>query len=496
VEWRDHFGVWGWIKLGKELVSAMNTKHVPMGYRIRFLVCLLLVISPFMAVAQEVDLTPGAAPGALTALEATPGAQDLPRVGISVPVNATGEKQYQALAESIYNTVVLTLSLLGEYEVVELVRDIAQDEQALLERGLDENLANIVIGEVRFTDEAAGQLVLALAVFDTLEERVVLSREERPPSLLATFDATDVLVAELVQEFSGVPIGFGTLVFTNQGEQGSYRVYLDGTAVGVDIGTIESVLMGERRVEIRQTRMLGEQSLYAEALTVVADGRTEVQFEVPYLLDQEATVLNELESEITQEIEQPRSERTIEELFERAEQLLEREGYSPAPPVERLRFEQIRTVWMEDIDEWRLRLRPRWIFPVAVGWADRIHTGSEGSSLAEEDPLFALGFARRFGESWYLGLDGLVFMVTQGPFPFGPAPLPLVAYRMRERNIVLSVSGVALPTYYDDELELQMFAVKPGISINRISVYGYLQGNKVGTPEAGIAAGFFLGYVF
>jgi len=66
---------------------------------------------------------------------------------------------------------------------------------------------------------------------------------------------------------------------------------------------------------------------------------------------------------------------------------------------------------------------------------------------------------------------------------------------MRERNIVLSVSGFVLPTYYS-EPRLEMFAVKPGISINRVSVYGYLQGNKTGTPEAGIAAGFFLGYMF
>ncbi len=455
-------------------MNAMKTiQHVP---RVLFsaLLVFLLALVPFAAAANEA----------------------LPRVGVAVPVNATGQEQYDALAETIYNTVVLTLNLIGEYEVIELERGLSQDEQSLHERGLEDNLANIVTGEVRFSEDVAADLVLALAVFDTLEESIALSREERPESLLATFDATDTLVADLVQEFSGVPIGFGVLVFVNQGEQGSYSVYLDGTAVGTDIGGLDSVLMGERRLEIRQMRMLGEHSLYAETLRIEADARVEVQFEIPYLLDEEAAALDEIESEIAREIETPRSESAVEELFARAQQLLELEGYSPAPPIERARFDDIRSAWMEDIDEWRLRLRPRWIFPVAVGWADRIYTGSDGSSLAGEDPLFTIGFARRFGDSWYLGLDGLVFMVSQGPAPFGPAPLPYVGYRMRERNIILSISGFALPSFFEGEPELEMFAVKPGISINRISVHGYLQGNKAGTSEAGLSAGFFLGYVF
>ena len=388
---------------------------------------------------------------------------ELPRVGVFPTVNSTGAEQYDAVGRVIYDTTVLTLRLIGAYELVELSpAERLPSEAELLEIATEQSLANIVIAEIRLD---LGELALEMAVFDTLAERITLSQREDPPGLLAVFEATDILVAELVEEFSGVPVGFASLVLRSDGEPGSYRLYLDGEPIGDNVGRVERVLMGERRVEIRQQRMMGEYTVHTESLLLAADEQRDIVFSIPYLTDQERLVLESFERQIQAEIERPQNEHRIEELFGSAASSLAEIEYSPGLVAERERLEELRALWQQDIEAWRLLLRPRWIFPLSVGYGFPL-SESLDQYFPEPGPVSVVGASRRFGQTLYLGVD--VFVTTRVPLP---VPLPSIGLQPAGSQITYRISGFYLP--FELASEVVPLILTAGVIYRRIGVHLY-----------------------
>lgn len=414
----------------------------------------------------------------LSVVGVSAGAQEAerPRVGVVPPVNLSELAQYDAIAEVMYNTTELTLRLIGEYEVVELPADTPVDLQGLLTLSLEQNLANVVLGRI---DEQQGRLVLEMSVFDTLAEEIVLTRVEEPDSLLAVFDSTDILVADLVQEFSGVPVGFGDLVLRNTGEPGSYQVFLDGSLLGSDLERVERILIGSRELEIRQERMFGEHTVLSQEAQIQTGESTTIEFAVPELLAREAQALEFLEREIGEQIETPRSEERVRELFANAAALLEDTSYSPTLADYQDRFAALEEEWEEGIEEWRLALRPRWIFPISVGWLQAL-TGDD-----DEPPVGWVSAQRRFGNSVYLGLDAISFV---GDIPI-PIPLPSISWRPGDTELLFMSTVLPLP---DGLLG------KFGVAYRRLSVHFMYFGDvPLDTSDDGnLDIGFSVGYVF
>jgi len=354
-----------------------------------------------------------------------------PRVGVLPIQNLSGTEQHDTIAAAIYETTLLTLRIIGEYELVELeniysgeeeTEEAAIGEERLLDLGVEENLANIVFGVIAQED---GRLILRMSVFDTLAEEVVLTRSEESPSLLDVFDATDALVADVVGEFSGVPVGFGELLLENRGEPGDYSLYIDGTKIGENVEAVERVLIGRREVEINQERMLGEVSVFEKEVEISAGEVREL------------------------------------ELFEEAEGLLENIDYSPALAERRRRFAEIKEAWLEGIEEWRLEIRPRWIFPLSVGWLDPINY-SEASGTGPSRSLSYIGAARRFWDSWYFGLETIVW--TQFPIPL---PTLFAAWRPGEADMLWSGSMLVVPGSTYTTLLLKLGGAFHGYSVVR-----------------------------
>jgi hypothetical protein len=401
------------------------------------------------------------------------GLEVLPRVGVLPPVNLTEEPEYNAVRLTIYDTVVLTLRLIREFEVVPLERaepELTEDD--LLRLALENNLANVVFGRVFRED---GDLVLEMSVYDTLQETTVLTARETPPGIFEVFDAADTVVARLVEEFSGVPVGFGTLVLQNTGEQGRYTVYLDGSLLGEDLTVLERTLMGERVLEVRQDRMFGQRVILQEAVSVPADRRTVVEFSVPYLLPEERQALEELEQDLEEEIERARSERRVERLFTGIEELLSVTGYSPAPEREAERIAGVRAAWEDDIEEWRRRMRPSWIFPVGVGWSGNM------------DPYIHTAFARGFGTRWYFGLWAHTFIEKLVPYP-----LLFGAYGTRPQRFLVTAALFAVPSgIVGDEA---FYVPQIGVVLGGYSASVYFAINPSRTENNEI--GFSVGYVF
>ena len=383
-------------------------------------------------------------PGAVLCAQST--SRGVPRVGIVAAYNSTGAEQYNAVGQVIYDTTVLTLRLIGAYDVVELssVGEVLSETE-LLAVATEHNLANIVLAEIRF-DQA--ELALEMSVFDTLQERIALTRRQDPPGLLAVFEATETLVAELVEAFSGVPVGFGSLVLRNVGEPGSYHLYLDDEALGRDIKRVERILMGERRVEVRQQRMMGEYIVYAQTVLIAPGEQHEIEFSIPYLIEAERLVLDDFERQIRSEIERPQNEYRIEELLLSAEAALTAISYSTGLSVERRRFAELREAWQDEIEAWTLRLRPRWVFPFRVGYAfalfgeDQEPAGvSWEGDYPQSGPLSVFGLLRRFGTRLYLGTEFFMLPLTSQL----PTPLIATAWQPHRSTLSYHMSGIVLP---------------------------------------------------
>ncbi|TVR94665.1 MAG: hypothetical protein EA428_00160 [Spirochaetaceae bacterium] len=428
-------------------------RSVPFG----LLIVLVLLSSP-----QRLAADPGpTSASAGTAVPVGPGGSELPRVGVFPTVNSTGAEQYDAVGRVIYDTTVLTLRLIGAYELVELPpAERLPSETELLERAREQNLANIVLADIRLDQ---GELALEMSVFDTLQERITLSQREDPPGLLAVFEATDTLVAELVEEFSGVPVGFATLVLRNAGEPGRYNVYLDGEPLGQDIRRVERILMGERRVEIRQQRMIGEYIVHTESVLLGAGEQRELAFSIPYLIERERLVLESFERQIQSEIERPQNEQRIEQLFADVEATLAEISYSPNLTAERQRFAELHELWQQDFEAWSLRLRPRWVFPVSVGYS--FAPGSWDDYYPEPGPISVVGASRRFGQRLYLGID--IFMLSHIPVP---APMLALGWHPTGSAMSYQVSAVAVP----DEAEGSPILLKAGVTYRRYSLHLHL----------------------
>ena len=221
------------------------------------------------------------------------------------------------MATTVTDTVLLTLRLLGEYEVRRyggfLDYPPSNGELSLLARS--EPAENIVYGAVE-TDEG-GAIRLLLAVFDRGEGEVVLTEEARAESLLDVFQVADNLTATVVSGFSGRRIAFGTLRLSPQGaNERPYEVYLDGNLLGHSLATAESILTGEHELRILAETELGREEVFRERIEVEEARTTAVTFTIPDYSEEElaaAAATAAMEQDIEAVLEE---QRTLESAWE------------------------------------------------------------------------------------------------------------------------------------------------------------------------------------
>lgn len=225
---------------------------------------------------------------------------DRPRVLVLPFVNQTDREQNSVVAGTTSDTIALTLRLLEGYELVESqeltsasLLELGPD--ALAEIAAGEEVDNIIYGSVSASPQ--GGFRFLLQVYDRAENAVTLETITEAPSLFDVFEASDRLVAEAVSGFSGIRIGFGSIQLQSDGE-GEFTVYIDDTAAGSNVSSVDQVLIGERTVEIRQLRGEREVTIFREVLEIEEGSRNVLTFSFPEVTEeellQEATLRQEL----------------------------------------------------------------------------------------------------------------------------------------------------------------------------------------------------------
>lgn len=300
-----------------------------------------------------------------------------PRVALVPMFNTEEDDQIDFINEAIDDVVMLNLErirmfVVSKTEVMDPYKEFIKVKNYAKERRTD----NIIFGKT-FLDKKEN-IIIQMSVYDKVKNRIVLTRQAKVESIFEIFDAANDLIVVLVKEFAGMHIGFGIIELARTGEEGDFKVYIDGDFLGENIYRIKDVLNGIRYVEVRQDRMLGNEVIFGNDNWVYEDTVANIEFSIPYLIKKEAAVLTGLESTIVQSRKKRGQEDEVYYNFEKVIDLLEGVAYCKRLEEERERYRQMEVEYKLQVNRWKIEdnfLSPdKKIFDELVS----IHNGAEG----------------------------------------------------------------------------------------------------------------------
>jgi hypothetical protein len=287
---------------------------------------------------------PGLAAPSQPALPATQAAAANPHLAVFRISNDTGNPSYEAACNAATDSLVITLRQLGFYELLPTeARGGTGDLDSLRAWAESRNADYIVFGSIG--SASGGRLACGLSLFDRAKGKVSLEKLEDKVAPLDVFDAEDGLVLAMLDAMTGRHLGFGSLVFSNGGVKGSYRVYLDGAEVGSDLPGLDKVLAGSHSLRIAQRRMLGELELVRRDFVVKEGEGLEVAFSVPALTDGERARLEGLEASARGGWADPAAAAEVEGAVSDYLALTRDASYSPAISDYAKRGKQLSAEW-------------------------------------------------------------------------------------------------------------------------------------------------------
>jgi hypothetical protein len=261
------------------------------------------------------------------------------RVGYVPFANAGGDMRYEAICGAATGTLELNLGMVPLIETVRISNiDPYKRFDLLKDLAKRQSLDYVLFGKA--VPGRSGEVVLQLSVFDKGKNAVTTTREEIAGTVFNVFGAAERLVANVVKDFSGLRIGFGAVELVNTGEDGDYEAYVDGIALGKNVQGSRKVFNGDRLIEVRQRRMLGEELIYSKPAAVAEGRETKIEFAVPYLTDRERALLVKLEGAIDGSIDDRREKETVAKTFAELLSLFRDVSYSRRLADERERIRQ------------------------------------------------------------------------------------------------------------------------------------------------------------
>jgi hypothetical protein len=201
----------------------------------------------------------------------------------------------------------------------------------------------VLAGELQ--PDGRGGFVVRLQLFDRAGDRIL---EKGHGAAGELFRATRRAAGELFRELTGLRLAFGSLELVNRGEEGTYRLYLNGEDAGRDAAVLRKLLAGVHLVEIRQDRMFGPRTVFRGEAAVEEGGTARVRFSIPYLLPEERAAVDDLVSGIREREQDAESRGRVKELYRELIGLFGDVSYCP-------RLAELRETFRQRDAEYRLR---------------------------------------------------------------------------------------------------------------------------------------------
>ena len=208
--------------------------------------------------------------------------EDQPRVRI-FPFNTPGDDPgIESLSETATDTLVLTLQLLGEYQIERGAAPSPIDSPQVFDTLKNEFVDYAVYGAIEPRPE--GGYTITAYSWDSANDTVSLGVEMAAESAFDLFDSMDMATVRFAEEFTGIHIGFGRLVFDNRSPEQPYLVEIDDNLVGTDVVQRE-VLYGRRKISILLPPEAGAEEPYhlVSYLLEIEEGR---EYQIPFSVPQ------------------------------------------------------------------------------------------------------------------------------------------------------------------------------------------------------------------
>lgn len=199
------------------------------------------------------------------------------RVAIIPMENMVKDEQYSVICGTVTDTVELTLKLIGEYNVTRVDGVKPYEDPGSVKRYAERNKIDSIIFGKAYLDRN-GNMIFQMSVYDRNWDVITITEERKAESIFEIFDAAEELVVSVVENFSGIHVGFGTIRLFNLSEKGDFEVFIDGEFVGKNLPEVKRVLNGVRRVEVKQKRLLEEHVVLDTEIEVYEDEVTDLSF--------------------------------------------------------------------------------------------------------------------------------------------------------------------------------------------------------------------------
>ncbi len=199
------------------------------------------------------------------------------RVAIIPMENMVKDEQYSVICGTVTDTVELTLKLIGEYNVTRVDGVKPYEDPGSVKRYAERNKIDSIIFGKAYLDKNRN-MVFQMSVYDRNWDVITITEERKAESIFEIFDAAEELVVSVVETFSGIHVGFGTIRLFNLSEKGDFEVFIDGEFVGRNLPEVQRVLNGVRRVEVKQKRLLEEHVVLDTEVEVYEDEVTDLSF--------------------------------------------------------------------------------------------------------------------------------------------------------------------------------------------------------------------------
>jgi len=215
-----------------------------------------------------------------------------PVVRVDGFIAASADPRLSGLRSTIEDNVVLTLRLMGRFEVVaESGEDGAtgpgDDGRSLHDRAVARGYDNIISGGCAVVD---GGYAVSISAYDLAGDTIVFERTETVRSLLDTFDTVDALTVAMVEGFSGIRVTYGEILVIEPGTGEPYDLTINGVEVSANRSELERIPAGVHLLVFSQDRPYGG-IVEDIPVSVATDQRTVVYAPIPELSPEEASLL-------------------------------------------------------------------------------------------------------------------------------------------------------------------------------------------------------------
>ncbi len=295
--------------------------------------------------------------------------------------------QLEVISDRVTDSTKLLIKFMKEYDLVdEDISSLPENTASMTDYCNNNNVDNIVFGKTFMAED--NSFIIEMSVFSREKGQTALTRIGKAETALDIFEAADSLTASIIEEFSGVHIAFGKIHLMKTGVEGSYIPYVDGEPFAENSSTIENLLIGKRTVEIRQQRMTGEALIKRSDVVVEENSTSEITFEIPHLLPEEAEVISDYDKIIEKNYDRIRQKDKVARAFNELDSLLSDTPYNTSLSQLREEYRIKRSEWELQLSEIGKREKREFIVGASLGVnLGMISKNNNGDSSENADPI-------------------------------------------------------------------------------------------------------------